>query len=47
MYRVLIETPEGTEEYLVPAESKRQAYKKSLCLVLGVRVLSRTVKEIY
>ena len=47
MYRVYIETLEGTQEFLVPAVSKKQAIKHSMSLVLGQRVLRRTVKEIY
>jgi hypothetical protein len=46
-YRLIIETVEGTIEQMVFAESKRKALEKADKIAIGVRILRRTVKEIF
>lgn len=46
-YRLFIETTTGTIEQLVFAESKRKALKQADSLAIGVRILRRSVKEVF
>ena len=46
-YRLFVETVEGTIEQIVFADSKRQALKKAAELVIGVRILRKSVKEVF